>query len=314
MSELSTKYGTLKGITFLETYNNGAIKQCILEEFNELTTAYGKLVPQYEEDHVRRKYTPSVSFYENGNIKSISLNSQTKMTTPIGIFEAEKLTFYEDEHLKRLFPINGKLTGYWTEENEYTLARDYDFTFDFGEIKCKIISLKFYKSQKIKSITLWPKEEVIIPLDGSKRRIRTGIALYETGEIKSCEPAEPMPIHTPIGTIIAYDSQAIGIHGDTNSLQFHQDGTLKAIASSTDKIEIYDEAYNKITYSPQETVSALNSNRIDVIPLYLVFDSGKVIINDEVAYNIDRHSFVITHYFKKLIKTCGDCSKCSLCE
>lgn len=314
MRELSTKYGVLKGISSLEAYDNGSIKECILEEPNEIVTAYGKLVPQYEEDHVRRKYTSSVSFYENGNIKSISLNNQTKITTSLGVFSAEKLTFYDDESLKRLFPINGKLTGYWTEDNEYTLARDYHLKFDFGEINCKIMSFKFYKSQKIKSMTLWPKEEVLVQLKSGPMKVRTGIALYETEEIKSCEPAEATPVDTPIGTIIAYDSHAIGIHGDSNSMQFYQDGTLKAVVTSTDKIEIYDENHNKITYSPQETVSAFNPNRRDVIPLQLVFDSGKVIVNDEVAYNIDRHSFVITNHFKRIMKTCGDCSACSLCE
>jgi len=314
MREINTKYGPLNGVLSLEVYDNSNIKECILEKYNEFITVYGKLVPQYEEENVRRKYTASVSFYENGNIKSIALNSQTKVTTQIGIFEAEKLTFYEDGSLKRLFPINGKLTGYWTEENEYTLAEDYNLSFHFGEIKCKIMSFKFYKSQKVQSITLWPKEEVSVKLNNGKVMVRTGIALYESGEIKSCEPAEMTSVQTPIGTIIAYDTQAIGIHGDTNSLQFYEDGILKAVVSSTDKIEIYDENNNKITYSPEETLSTFNPKKMDRAPLQLVFENGKVIINDEVAYNIDRHSFVITNYFKELIKPCTDCSNCNLCD
>ncbi|MDF2614323.1 MAG: hypothetical protein K0S71_2109 [Clostridia bacterium] len=314
MKELRTKYGVIRGIASLECYENGSIKECILENPNELITRYGKLVPQYEEDHVRRKYTSSLSFYESGNIKSISLNDQTKIATSIGVFPAEKLTFYEDGSLKRLFPTNGKLTGYWTEDHEYALAKNYQFDFSFGKVDCKIISIHFYRSQKVKSITLWPKEQVAVKLNGTLVQLRTGIALYETGEIKSCEPAEAIPVHTPIGIIIAYDTDTIGIHGDNNSLQFYKDGTLKAVVSSTDKIEIYDQSYNKITYLPQETSRSLNPNGVGVTTLHLLFENGKIIINDEVAYNLDGHSFVVTNYFKKIIKTCGECSNCNLCD
>jgi antitoxin component YwqK of YwqJK toxin-antitoxin module len=314
MKQAETKYGVLEGVSYIENYDNGQVKACILEVYNELETPYGKLVPQYEEDHVRRKYGTSVSFHENGNIKTISLNSQTDIDTLLGTFPAEKITFYEDETLHRLFPVNGKLTGYWTEENEYTLASEHVFKFSFGQIKSKMMSIQFYPSQQPKSITLWPKERVMLELKTGKVDVRTGIALYESGEIKSCEPAEGTVVDTPIGSIVAYDTSVIGIHGESNSLQFRQDGQLSALATSTDKIEIYDENSNKVTYAPQEVSNLFNPNVKDIMPLYLAFSEGKVIVNDEVAYNIDRHTFVITHYFKNIVTACTDCSNCNLCQ
>jgi antitoxin component YwqK of YwqJK toxin-antitoxin module len=314
MKQAETKYGILEGVSYIEKYDNGQVKACILEVYNELETPYGKLVPQYEEDHVRRKYGTSVSFHENGNIKTISLNNQADINTLLGTFPAEKITFYEDGTLHRLFPVNGKLTGYWTEENEYTLAAEHVFKFSFGQIKSKMMSIQFYPSQKPKSITLWPKERVVLELKTGKVDVRTGIALYESGEIKSCEPAEGAVVGTPIGSIVAYDTSVIGIHGESNSLQFKQDGQLSALATSTDKIEIYDENNNKVTYAPQEIPNLFNPNVKDVMPLYLAFSEGKVIVNDEVAYNIDRHTFVITQYFKEIVTACTDCSNCNLCQ
>ena len=313
MKEMQTKYGLLKGIISYENYSNGNLKECILSEKNEVMTDYGLLVPQYEEDHVRRKYTFSLSFYENGYLKSISLNQQTDIVTALGTFQAEKLTFYEDGRLKRLFPVNGKLTGYWTEDNEYHLAQKYVIKLGVGEIKCKVISLQFYKSQKLKSITLWPKEHVTIRYDESNVEVRTGLAFYENGSLKSFEPAKPTPINTPIGTIMAYDNNIMGIHGDTNSVQLYEDGSLKSIVSATDKIEIFDEYHDKTTYAPEEKQSLMHLHIMDTIPLRIAFYNGKVSMNEELEYEIKKHTFIITHHYKPLTYACSDCSSCNLC-
>ncbi|WP_069998310.1 hypothetical protein [Cellulosilyticum sp. I15G10I2] len=313
MNVVHTKYGILKGITSAEFYKNNILKECILTEPNELITPYGKLIPQYEQEHVRRKYTSAVTFYESGNLKSICLNDQTHILTPLGPFEAEKITFYDDEKLKRIFPVNGKVTGYWTEENEYALAEEHTFKFSFGDIRSKVMSVYLYPSGKLKSITLWPKERAQIQLDSGIMPIRIGVSFYETGVLKSCEPAEPTPVMTPIGEIMAYDTSAVGIHGDINSLAFYEDGTLKALATSTDKIEIYDEELNKTCYAPGEIPSLLHYNGKDIVPLCVAFYGGKVSMNEELEYALDRHSFSIINYFKKVKPSCSDCANCNLC-
>lgn len=314
MNKVNTKYGYLSGISSVEKFSNGQIKECTLSEENELITCYGKFIPQYRQDNIRRKYISSICFYKNGNIKSISLNSQTNIKTELGIIAAEKVTFYEDGSIKRIFPLDGKLTGYWTEEDEYALAREYEFKFLFATFKCKVIGIKFYRNQNIESITLWPKEHVKINSTLGNIDIRIGMSLYQNGNLKSCEPAEVTPINTSIGTINAYDINALGINGDTNSLNFYEDSTLKSIVTSTDKIEVVDKSNNKIIYLPIKKPSLFDPIIKEIIPITIKFYDNKVKINDKDEYEIDKYLFTTTYYLKNISMDCSDCSTCSLCK
>lgn len=314
MSKINTKYGYLSGISLVERFSNGKIKECTLSEENELITYYGKLIPQYRQDNIRRKYISSICFYENGNIKSISLNNQTNIKTELGTLGAEKITFYEDGSLKRVFPLDGKLTGYWTEEDEYNLAKEYEFQFLFATFKCKVIGIKFYRNQRVESITFWPKEHVKISSTLGNINIKIGMSVYENGNLKSCEPAEVTPINTSIGIINAYDINAIGINGDANSLNFHEDGILKSIVTSTDSIEVVDNSNNKIIYLPIKKTSLFDPTINEIEPIKIEFYDNKVTINNKYEYEIDKYSFVITHYLKNIPMNCSDCSTCSLCK
>jgi len=220
MNAVLTKYGDLKGVVSAEFYSNGILKECILDEYNEIYINYGKLVPSYENEGVRKKYTKSVSFYETGEIKSIALQKQKPINTRIGIIPAEFITFYPSGNIKRIFPLNGKISGYWTEDDEYNLAEEFKLNFEVGVFKTKFISLQLYDNQEMKSITLWPKERIKLSLPIGDVEVKTGISFYKGGKIKSLEPSKPILINTPIGSINAYDTTALGIHGDSNSLCF----------------------------------------------------------------------------------------------
>ena len=76
-------------------------------------------------------------------------------------------------------------------------------------------------------MTFYPGEEPVIWKQGESFPVRIGIAFYESGDIKSIEPAKECRIQTPIGVITAYDSMAYGIHGDANSLEFYENGSIK---------------------------------------------------------------------------------------
>jgi hypothetical protein len=39
------------------------------------------------------------------------------------------ITFYEDGSIESLFPLNGQISAFWSEEEEGALARKFDFTF-----------------------------------------------------------------------------------------------------------------------------------------------------------------------------------------
>ncbi|MBL4930896.1 hypothetical protein [Clostridium paridis] len=307
--EINTKYGVIKGMSSTIYYNNGQLKECILTEKNILETSYGQLIPQYEYDEVRKKYINSLSFYENGSLKVISLNENTNIKIKNKYFSAEKITFYDNGYIKRLFHLNGKLTAYWSEENEYKLAQEYDFHFRFGSFKSKFMTLQFYENEKIKSITLWPKDNILIKANEQDIKIRIGISLYENGSIKSCEPSDLTKIITPIGNINAYDYSAIGIHGENNSLKFYDNGNIKSISTSTDRIEVYDSYGVQAIYTPVEKSNLFNKNIKDLIPLVIKFYNDAVYINGD-EYKLNKYRFIVNNNYRKLKIKNYDCSSC----
>ena len=107
-----TKYGILKGIEDAEYYYDGSLKACRLCKRNFLNTNIGMLVPQYESRDERRKIIGALEFYPNGNLMSIALDKAISVKTTLGALPAEKILFYENENIKRIFPLNGKLSGY----------------------------------------------------------------------------------------------------------------------------------------------------------------------------------------------------------
>jgi antitoxin component YwqK of YwqJK toxin-antitoxin module len=315
MASRSTKNGELRGISGLELFADGSIKACMVQERNELATPYGLLVPQYDDGNVRRKYTDSISFYKNGNIKSIALHEQTVIQTSIGLFPAELLTFYESGKLKRLFPLNGKITGYWTEENEYALSQEYEFQFLSGNFRANIISIYFYENGAVKGLTFWPKVVVSVSSPVGKVDVRIGLSLYPNGKLRSLEPHTPLLVNTPIGNIEVYDPQPIGVHGDSNSLVFYDNGRIKSLISSNAMVSISDPNGEKAIYGPQLKPSLLDDNSMEVIPLLIEFYDGKVGIGNKLLsqYEMDKYSFAINTLPKMLNNKCSDCSMCASC-
>lgn len=309
MKEYNTKYGTLYGVNSVELYPNGNLKECILDRENTIGTIFGEFIPQFQHDEVRRKYSSSLSFYKNGNIKVINLNKQTDITTKTGKFSIEKVTFYETGEIKRIFHLNGKISGYWSEENEFDLAKEYEFNLGFVTIKSKFMIIQLYKNEKIKSISFWPGEKVKIESPVGIFHIKVGISLYENGALKSCETQKPIEIETAIGRILAYDASALGIHGENNSLSFFEDGNVKSIITSTDCIEITGESGENIKYHPTEKTNLFNNNIKDIVPLKIDFDYDKVRICGN-EYEINKYKFKIINNYKRIRIKDKSCSSC----
>ncbi len=314
MNLSKTKYGVLEGISSVELYENGKIKECSVNKENVLITPVGNLIPQYRDDDVRNKYIKSLSFYENGNIKKIALHKQTVVKSGFGPVKAELITFYESGKIKRLFPLNGKITAYWTEENEYEMAVPQEFIFPFGKIKKKVISILYYETGNIKSLTLWPKELLTIDTPAGKLGIRYGIGMYPDGGLRACEPAYPILINTPIGEISAFDVEASGISGDKNSLNFNEDGSIKSIITSTDSIEVTKKSGKRIQFEPGLRPSMLGEEGMDIIPLKVEFYEDKIRINENNVYVTGDCSFTIKNNILKKLSSCSDCSKCNGCR
>jgi hypothetical protein len=314
INNFKTKYGFLNGITNYTLYANDTLNECILNENNELITSYGTLIPQYEDAEIRRKHLHSLSFYDTGNLKSISLQNKSYIDTSIGILPAEYLNFYDDGKIKRLLPLNGKLSGYWSEEDEFQLAEDIELNLNFGTIKKKLIGIQFYKSGNIKSLTFWPSEKLYIPWKEEIISVKSGISFYETGNIKSLEPKIPFAVKTPIGVLTAYDTTACGINGDINSLCFSEEGEITALSTSSNIVEVIDNHNDAFIFKPQVRASMLSDAALERIPLRIEFFSNRVSFNNNKGFIISECKFNIKKISSTINLGCSDCSTCAGCK
>lgn len=317
---LAVETSGLKGITSFTTYDSGELKDCKLEEYNLIHTRYGDLVPQYGDLGFRRKQLAVLSFYKSGKVKNISLEQQTEISTPIGTFPAELVTFFEDGSINSLFPLNGQISGFWSEEEEGELAQKFHFSFPFGDFYAKIIGLRFYPDGKIRSLILWPNERIIIDTPVGKMPVRIGFKLFEDGSIESVEPAEPFPIETPIGSMNAYDADALGIDADKNSVCFNERGKLTSL-TTFDIITVRKKTGEKEIIFP--TLRPGLTTEFEKVPIKLIFDDDTVSIGDARAndyndaktasYKIAECTFLIMRGNYMETKSCDDCSSCQGC-
>ncbi|WP_110955329.1 hypothetical protein [Anaerosinus massiliensis] len=307
--DIATNYGTLLDCTREEYHPNGILAGCILQEKNIVKTTVGDLVPQYHYDDLRRKYINSLTFYESGDLKSISLEVSTQIQTPIGKFPAEFLTFYPTGAIKRLFPLNGKLSGYWSENQENELTMPFDFDFKFAKFTAKIISLYFYETGKLCSLTLHPSEVIDLTTPVGTIAVKTGFSLDQHGNLTSVEPASPTPIATPIGKVHAFDPQSIGIHADRNSLQFNETGDIASIKTIDQFTITTKETIDFI--KPIEKIKPLDDHDTIRLPLTLTFTDTDVMITNSTEHRYPLSDSKVTIMPTKC--TSSNCDSCGQC-
>ncbi len=314
---LQTEYGEISGVVCAGYYADGSLYECRLNRKNVLHLSCGDLIPQYGEEDVRRKFIKSLSFYENRKIKSVALEAQTEIITPIGKFPAELVTFYESGEVKRVFPLNGKISGYWSEQDEKKLSFPFCFRFDFGMFSARVIGLHFYKSGRLKTLTLFPGEVIRLSTPAGEIPVRTGFSLYENGRIKSVEPAEPVCVTTKIGALTAFDENALGINADKNSLVFDEAGNPVSLFSFSDRITAVTEDGETDRLAPVRRRFGPDENAFITIPLKFEFFGGllKITGEDEHVYPLDRTRFDITGTPRGMSECApGGCASCALCR
>lgn len=315
MENISTKYGDLKGATHVSFYPKGNIRECILTEANEIETPYGKFIPQYMDDGFRRKLIKPVIFHENGNLKNLPLQEKVEIQTTVGLLPAELITWYEDGSIRRIFPLDGKITGFWSEEDEYDLSKTLEFNFPFGKIEQKVVAIQFYRNGAVKSITLWPKDTITISSPIGVIEARIGFNLYPDGKLKSFEPSQPLLVDTPIGKIKAYDRTAIGIHSDSNSIRFTETGEIGNVVTGTEMVKVIDKNGKEYIYNPHLKPSMFNLDVMDLIPLSIQFHDKKVRFNNNSVdeFNLDECSFTVSSFVLKDQGICSSCNDCTAC-
>lgn len=309
MGNIEAKPFKLQGIISTWKYNSGEIESYKFEKQNKITINNNEYIPLYSYLDNRRKELPSLRLYKSGKVKSIILEKSKELDTKYGKYQVEKVTFYENGNIKRIFHLDGKISGYWSEDDEYSLAKEYYFSFLFGEFNVKTISIYFYKSGEIKSLTLWPKELIKIKVGNKIINVRSGVSIFENGRLSSCEPVFPTKINTNIGLIEAFDKNALGICGDKNSLEFFQDGRVKSLITSTDIIDVYEG--NKLinTHSPKEQILYSGGNEMELTTINIEFNKENIIIDNKFIYDISKYKFCIRKFNKNNFILAGDLLK-----
>lgn len=305
----------LKGMTSEEFYASGGIKSCKFTAYNEIYIGNQIYVPRYKKIDERKKDNQAVTFYENGNIKSIALEAQTEITTSVGVISAELITFYEDGMINSVFPLNGQIGFGWSEEEEEKLLKEMTVTLPFGQLKEKFIGIRFYHSGSLKSLILWPKKIINLSTPLGEYPVRIGFRLYEDGLLESFEPAVPITLNCKIGPVVAFDQNALGMDADINSVGFYPDGTLKTVKTNSDiVVNAKSTEVRRIIYQ-QFRLDEITGKLVKV-PVSLFFEEEEIIIDngaEKNVYSIEDSKFLLLHdnlYMEKKCSPGSDCSDC----
>lgn len=315
-STLRIPYGILSGVATASSYPDGQPRDIILREKNVVVTHVGDLIPWYDADSPRRKYKSSLSFHPNGLIKSVSLQEQQEIQTPIGELPAELVTFYDTGELKRCFVLDGQISGFWSIADERKLNVPLRFAFPFATFQSMISGICFFQSGSIRSLTLYPGEEISVKVSAlGDFPVRNGFSLYETGELRSLEPAFPVAVETPIGTLHAYDAQAVGISADSGSLLLDERGRLSSLTSTTDRILANVPGYPLCTFAPLPMPDPIDPRQTIPKPLKIRFcyEESTVTIGDAAPLPMNREWFTVIA--GEDISGCSptDCASCKRC-
>ncbi|MBN1278445.1 MAG: hypothetical protein K9I59_03205 [Chlorobium sp.] len=309
MNSITTRYGKLSGIEFKTLFSNGKTDGCLVSRHNVLETPYGNLVPQYEAEDMGRRTTKPVYFYKDGSLKSIALQTQTPIATPVGLLPAELVTFHKSGTIRRVFPLDGRLSGFWSWQNEFALAETTTIDSPVGSISAKFINIQFYESGALKSITLWPGQVITVLTPVGSISVRKGIAFYESGEIRSFEPLKKTELSTPIGKMLAYDNEPNGIHGDINSVQLAPDGSVEALCTVDHAVQVSLPDQRCELFRPGVKNNVCGDEKKVSVPLKIRFDQGKVTFDDNLrlSFEINRYRFEVRKHDKKMDEPAYSC-------
>lgn len=316
INTLEMRYGALTGITSLSRYPDGSPQSCVLQEENRIRTPVGEIVPQYrvaEYGGRQRKHRSSLDFHVNGEIRSAALDRAMPLQTPLGVFRAELVTFYSNGSIRRLFPLNGQVDGFWSEKNEGDLAEVLDFDLPVGKFSAKIINLHFYESGALKSVTLWPGQRITIATPAGPMLIRTGFALHEDGSMRSVEPAGVVELDTPVGRVKAFDSEMLGMNADQNSVQFDPTGALTSLKTIHTGLRVLSAGRAETVVEPYEAASLIHFTGLRTVPMQIDFadDAVSVVARHTQRFALAGHTFQTFDRARVVREACAGCSGCT---
>ena len=276
MQTLNTRYGVIESTRQMALTEQGLPAYCTAAKPCPLDTPAGTLTPQHTTDDLRKKEVQPVTFYKDGTIKSLPLEVQAKIATPAGEIPAELVTFHKNGAINRVFPLNGKLSGYWGQEDEQGLAMPVTLTTPIGSVTACVISVGFHPDGQLRSLTLWPGETLTVEASTGPIAVRSGLSFWPDGAIRSLEPSKPTPIATPAGEISAYDPDAVGVNGDINSVIFHGDGTVARVVTTLTSIKAVSPDGRTTRFAPEYRDSLCGDEDREVVPMTVEFRGSEV--------------------------------------
>ncbi len=269
---------------------NGNIDTVLVGEKLVLETSVGNLIPRYTLDDEGRKKEAPVKFYKTGELKSLPLEERSEIPTSAGKIKSELLIFYKNGVLWRTFPLNGQVSGFWTEEDEYKLAEDIEIPTSIGIIKVKPIYIQFYETGELESILFWPNEQVTINTSIGDVLIHKGICFHKNGNVKGFEPVEEISVKSPIGTIKVFDRDPLGMHAESHSLNYYEDGSIESVITSSNQIIAIKNGDEYNRFSPKIVSSYCKEDAFFLSPLKIVFEKESLsfINENEPAISVPR--------------------------
>lgn len=243
-----------------------------------ISTQYGELTAQHTDDDLRKREILPVEYYPSGAPKSVPLETQTIISTPAGDVPAELVSFHENGTVSRIFPLNGKLSGYWSQEDEAGLAEPVTLTTPFGPIRARILSASFYENGAMRSLTLWPGDAISAPTPVGPVETRIGVSFTRDGRIASLEPAWPLPVPTPAGEITAFDPDAVGVNGDRNSLVFDEGGEVAQVVTTLTRLTVIHPDGRHERFVPEYRESLCGDSDKEVVPMTVRFGKKEMSI------------------------------------
>lgn len=275
------------------------------------------LFPRYSQPDARSRSKESVVRYEDGELKSIYLESISEIHTPIGILPAEYITFYRNEKIHRVFPVYGQISGFWTEVEEKELLTKSTVkigdTLYSGMFSC----ICFYETGEVKSLTIWPGELIEVDTTYGKIVVRYGISFYKDGKMQSLEPEKSTVIEHRTGIYIAHNPFAIGVTGDDNSLCFDEEGKVVKLTTVLTGIRCIPsngepefELKAKLMLSPYDIMEDI------LIPVEVTFEKEGISFTDSCKltrfYSYSQYSLCAYQERDNIPYMCsGDCSGCN---
>ncbi len=292
---IETKYGPLGPVDFVETGTGGTVLSCVPAAAVSLDTPLGRLTAQFSTDDMRRPKVEPITFHPDGTLRSMALEERTEIPTPLGPIAAELVSFHACGSLRRVFPLNGKLSGYWSEKEEATLLDPMSVHTPCGTVTARMVGFQFFPSGQLKSLTIWPGETVEIDTPTGRQAARIGISFFKSGKLRSFEPERMIQVPTPLGVLDAFDPDALGIHGDLGSLVFHEDGSTAALASPTSTVQVTLPDGASRVFEPSKTPNLCDERVMDTKPLRISFRPGKITFGQDFpeSFPLAGHQFKV---------------------